>query len=233
LARAGKQVLLIDADTQSQAARTLGAPYATGELHRPGLGELVSGEAALEQVLISCRDGLWLLAGGRSLTGLKMLIARKEFGAEQTLAEALARLDDRFDYVILDTSPGWDALTVSVLFYASEVLTPVSLEVLTLQSLRDFTRSLAAIQKYHPLAHRYVLPTFYDRRVRKSGEILEQLRNHFPDQICLPIRYNVRLSEAPGFGQTIYEYAPGSPGAEDYQQLTERILLDGQSRLSA
>jgi chromosome partitioning protein len=68
-----------------------------------------------------------------------------------------------------------------------------------------------------------------DRRVRKSEEILNQLEAHYGEQLCDPIRYNVRLSEAPGYGQTIYEYAPRSPGAHDYQQLTERIARDGQS----
>ena len=117
-----------------------------------------------------------------------------------------------------------------MLFYASEVLSPVSLEVLTLQGLLDFSLNLLTIQKYHTsLALRYVLPTFLDRRVRKSEEILAQLESHFPEQVCTPIRYNVRLSEAPGYGQTIFEYAPHSPGAEDYRLLTERILADGRS----
>ena len=78
-----------------------------------------------------------------------MAISKKEFGGEQTLTEALALLEGKFDYVILDTAPGWDTLTVNVLFYAEEVLSPVSLEVLTLQGLMDFARNLNAIQKYH------------------------------------------------------------------------------------
>jgi len=118
-------------------------------------------------------------------------------------------------------------LSVNALFYADEVLSPVSLEVMTLQSLLDFTQSLAAIQRYHPeLALRYVLPTFLDRRVRKSDEILAQLAGHFGERVCAPIRYNVRLSEAPGYGLTIFEYAPHSPGADDYRALAERILRD-------
>jgi chromosome partitioning protein len=115
------------------------------------------------------------------------------------------------------------------MFYAQEILTPVSLEVLTLRGLLDFNHNLSTIQKYHPkLTLSYVLPTFMDRRVRKSEEILNQLRVHFGPQLCSPIRYNVRLSEAPGYGQTIYEYSPSSTGAEDYRKLTERIMLDGR-----
>ena len=160
-----------------------------------------------------------------------MLINRKEYAGEQTLAEALAPLDGEYDYVILDTPPGWDTLTINALFYADEVLAPVSLEVLTLQGLLDFSQNLSAIQRFHPsLELRYVLPTFFDRRVRKSLEIQELLKAHYEAQLCEPVRYNVRLSEAPGYGQTIYEYAPRSPGAEDYGKLTERIMQDGRTQ---
>jgi chromosome partitioning protein len=224
LALAGQRVLLIDVDTQGQAAKALGlAPPA-------GLAELTSGETGHDGAVVLARENLSLLAGGRGLASLKRLITRKDFGGEQTLAEALAPLDGRFDFVLLDTAPGWDALSVNALFYADEVLAPVSLEVMTLQSLLDFSGSLAAIGRYRPdLALRYVLPTFLDRRVRKSDEILAQLGSHFGTRVCAPIRYNVRLSEAPGYGQTIFEYAPHSPGADDYRALTERILNDGRA----
>jgi chromosome partitioning protein len=222
LAMAGQRVLLIDVDTQGQAGKALGLPKS------PGLTELITGETPPSQTLVLARERLWVLGGGKALAGLKRLIARKDFGGERTLAEGLSHLEDQFDYVILDTAPGWDVLTVNVLFYANEVLAPVSLEVLTLQGLLEFTQSLAAIQHYqNDLRLRYVLPTFMDRRVRKSQEILSQLAIHFDHQLCAPIRYNVRLSEAPGYQQTIFEYAPRSPGAQDYQKLTERILQDG------
>jgi chromosome partitioning protein len=221
LALSGERVLLIDVDTQGQAGKMLGCAPPIG------LAELVAGTAPPDQAVMLVRDRLWLLAGGKALAGLKMLITRKEFGAERTLSEALAQLDNQYDYVILDSAPGWDALSVNVLFYAREVLSPVSLEVLTLQGLSDFAQNLASIQRYHADLHlRYVLPTFYDRRVKKSEEIFMQLQAHYPAQVCSHVRYNVRLSEAPGYGQTIYEYAPASSGAQDYAALTERIKHD-------
>jgi chromosome partitioning protein len=218
LALAGQRVLLIDVDTQGQAGKMLGcSPPA-------GLAELAAGSASPDQAITPARDNLWLLGGGKALAGLKMLITRKEFGAERTLSEALVPLENQYDYVVLDSAPGWDALSVNVLFYACEVLSPVSLEVMTLQGLSDFAQNLASIQRYHSdLQLRYVVPTFFDRRVKKSEEILTQLQAYYPAQICAPIRYNVRLSEAPGYGQTIYEYAPASIGAEDYAALVERI----------
>jgi chromosome partitioning protein len=222
LARAGYSVLLIDTDTQGQAGRALGV------MPEIGLAELVSEEATPEEAIQEARERLYLLAGGRSLAGLKRLIDRKDFRAEMTLADGLEQLDSKYDYILLDTAPGWDSLTVNVLFYASEILAPVSMEVLTLTGLLYFQESIEAIQEYRPeLKIKYILPTFYDRRVKKSEEILAQLQAAYQDKLCKPIRYSVRLSEAPGYGQTIYEYDSRSPGAEDYQTLTERIVRDG------
>lgn len=224
LARAGYRVLLVDTDSQGQAGRMLGM--------RPeaGLAEFVSEEASPQEAIVQARERLWLLAGGSSLAGLKRMIARQDFGGERTLAGAMAQLDGHYDYIILDAAPGWDSLTVNVLFYAQEVLSPVSLEVMTLEGLTQFIQQVQAIQEfYQELELRYILPTFLDRRVKKSEEILRQLRAYFGQQLCQPIRYNVRLSEAPGLGKTIFEYAPKSAGAEDYQKLTERIARDGQA----
>lgn len=222
LARAGYRVLLIDTDTQGQASRALGVSS------EAGLAELLSGDASPAQAIQEARERLYLLAGGRSLAGLKRSIDRKDFGGENTLAEGLEMLDSSYDYAILDTAPGWDSLTVNVLFYADEILAPVSMEILTVSGLLYFQQSIEAIQKYKPqLEIRYVLPTFMDGRVKKSEEIMAQLQSVFHEKLCSPIRYSVRLSEAPGFGQTIYEYAPASSGVEDYQALVERISKDG------
>jgi len=222
LARTGYRVLLIDTDTQGQASRALGVAS------EAGLAELISGEASPAEAIQEVRERLYLLAGGRNLAGLKRTIDRKDFGGENTLSEGLEMLDSSYDFAILDTAPGWDSLTVNVLFYADEILAPVSMEILTVSGLLYFQQSIQAIQKYRPqLEIKYVLPTFMDGRVKKSEEILAQLQSVFHEKLCSPIRYSVRLSEAPGFGQTIYEYAPASSGVEDYQALVERISKDG------
>ena len=224
LAKMGYRVLLVDTDTQGQAGSMLGlAPAA-------GLAEFVSGDLPPQRAIQRARDRLWLLAGGDSLAGLKRVIAQQQYGGERTLARALASLDSQYDYVILDSAPGWDSLSINVLFYATEVLAPVSLEVMTLQGLVQFANRVEALQEFHPdIRLKYVLPTFLDRRVKKSEEILGQLQAYYGPELCQPIRYNVRLSEAPGLGRTIYEYDPTCPGAEDYQKLTERIARDATS----
>ena len=221
LARAGKRTLLIDTDDQGQDSFLLGVkpPH--------GLSEVLNDDFPIESAIFEARPNLWILSGGKSLAGTKRAIGRKEYGAEQTLSDALAPLEGKFDYVIIDTSPSWDSLTINSLFYATEVLTPVSLEVLTMNSLAEFVKSLESVKRFNKeLSHCYVLPTFLDGRVKKSTEILAQLKKHFPAQLCDPIKYNVRISECAGFGQTIFEYAPKSPGAKDYQKIVQRILND-------
>jgi chromosome partitioning protein len=225
LAMQGSRVLLVDTDTQGQCASFLGVkPEA-------GLAELVAGSVKPEEAAFQARENLWLLAGGRGLAGVKIQIARQELGGEKTLLEALEPLDGHYDYLLLDTAPGWDSLTIAALFCAKEVLAPVSLEVASVLGLLEFKKSLEAVEKYHKrLSLKYVLPTFMDGRVKKSEEILSQLKAHFGELLCDPIHYSVRLSEAPGYGQTAFEYAPDSPGAEDYQKLTRRIKKDARQK---
>ncbi len=224
LALAGKKVLLVDTDTQGQSSFSLGITP------KAGLTELVTGELTKAETIIEARENLWLLAGGKSLAGLKRLIDRKDFGGEMTLNEALTPIESDYDYVVVDTSPGWDPLTVNVLFYVRELLTPVSLEVMTLQGLSEFLKSIASIRKYRKeVTLKYILPTFHDKRIKQTRNILDKLEKIYADRMCKPIRYNVRLSEGPAYGKTIYEYAPGSNGAKDYRDLIRKV--DGNENL--
>lgn len=221
LAMAGKKVLLVDTDTQGQASYMLGVDP------KGGLTELVTNELEANEAIVEARDRLSLLAGGKSLAGLKRLISRKDFGGELTIKEALSPLEDRFDYMIFDSSPGWDVLTVNVLFCADEILVPVSLEVMTIQGLSEFLKNISAIKKHREgLEMKYVLPTFFDKRVKKSFTILKKLKDLYGQNLCTPIHNNVRVSEAPAYGKTVYEFAPGSPGADDYRNLIRKVVDD-------
>ncbi|NCC25347.1 MAG: chromosome partitioning protein ParA [Deltaproteobacteria bacterium] len=218
LALSGSKVLLVDTDTQGQVS------YMLGVKPKAGLTELVTQELPADDTIFKARDNLWLLSGGKSLAGIKRLIDRKDFGGEMTLAETLESLETEYDYIVIDTSPGWDPLTVNVLFYVEEVLVPVSLEVMSLQGLIQFLKSIASIRKYRKEVDlKYILPTFMDKRVKHPENILAKLKEVYGDYVCTPIRYNVRLSEAPAYGKTIYEFAPGSHGAEDYRDLIRKI----------
>lgn len=223
LALAGHTVLAVDTDTQGQVAEIFGCEP------EYGLAELIAEEVTPEDALYPARENLWILAGGRQLATTKQLISKQEFGGEQMLTRALDPYSGQFDFVLVDTSPGWDSLTINVLFYVHELVAPVALEVLAVRGLIHFENRIADIQSYRQgLEMRYVLPTFYDGRVKKSDEIMDQLKAYYQDRLCRPIRYNVRLSEAPGYGMSIFEYAPKSSGAKDYAALVERIRNDEQ-----
>lgn len=220
LALTGRRVLLIDTDTQAQAGKALGL--------RPehGLADLMLGHADFAAAAIEARPNLHLLAGGHRLAAVKQVIAEADMRQEETLSAAVQPYATYYDYVILDTSPGWDNLQINVLFFAQEILTPVNLEVLSLDGLIEFTHRIEDVRRYHNVALRYVLPTALDRRVKQTAEIMPQLAVHFGERVCEPIRYNVRLSEAPAHGQHIFEYDPQSNGAQDYLDLTRRIVAD-------
>jgi len=221
LALAGYRTLLVDCDTQGQVTKSLGVQ--AGE----GLAELVQGDAGLEDVQIEARENLFVIAGGGKLSGVKRMISRRDMRSELVLSEALEDLRG-YDFVLLDAAPSWDVLNVNSLFYVDEILIPVSMEVLALQGVGDFLGRVKEVQRYRDgLLIRGIIPTFYDGRVKKSAEILDQLERHFPDIVWPAVRYNSKLSEAPGFGQHIFEYAKRSHGAVDYDRLAKRLAEGG------
>jgi chromosome partitioning protein len=218
LALLGFRTLLVDCDTQGQVAKSLGVQ--AGE----GLGELLQGEAGLSDVQIEARENLYVITGGGSLSGAKRVISRRDMRSELVLSEALDGLDG-YDFVLLDTAPSWDVLNVNCLFYVEELLIPVSMEALALQGVGDLVGRVEQVQQYRQerTLQKSIIPTFYDGRVRKSAEILEQLERYFPGAVLPVVRYNVKLSEAPGFGQHIFEYSRRSNGAADYARLAKRL----------
>ncbi len=221
LAARGRRVLLVDTDVQAHCSDMLGV-----EPER-GLADLIAGWGAPERILVEARENLWLLAGGNELAALKMEIARREMASEAVLSEALEVFEGQFDYLIMDTAPGWDTLLVNALYASNSVLSPVSMEPMALSGLVRFEERLQVIQKYKPdLRLRWVVPTFVDGRVKKSAEILNQLREKYGYLVGPPIKYSVKASEAPAYGRTVFEHDPKGTAAQGYDQLTERILQD-------
>ncbi|MFO7753560.1 MAG: AAA family ATPase [Desulfobacteraceae bacterium] len=221
LALAGYKVLIVDTDTQGQVS------YLLGKKPKSGLTELLTAELEPQEILIKARENLWLLAGGKSLAGVKRIIDRKSFGAEWTLHEAMKPFEYQYDFIIIDTAPGWDQLSVNVFFYATEVLVPVALEFMPLQGLSEFLKSLGSIQRYRrDVELKYILPTFMDARIKGPQEIFAKLKQLYPEYICKPIRYSESLSEAPSFGKTIFEFAPGCNASADYRELARKVTLD-------
>ena len=229
LASRGKRVLLVDCDTQGQAAKFL------GEKPLFGLYEFITerqknGQAiSKNETLHPTRENLWLLDGGIRLVELKNWLGEQPRATRQTiLAQKLVPRQGALDYLIFDCAPGWDVLSVNILMAATEVLCPVALQGPALAGLKTFFRYLQSAQKLNlDLRLEYILPTMFDRRTRHSHEMFNQLKKHFSRQMCEPIHYNVRLSQAPASGRTIFEYSARAQGALDYENLVRRIMKNG------
>ena len=230
LASQGKRVLLVDCDTQSQAAKFLGVNPDYG-LYEFFIGQDESGNIIYKKdTLYPCRDNLWLLAGGIKLVELKHWLGEQPRSERQTaLARTLIPKEGNLDYMIFDCAPGWDVLSVNILMAVNEVMCPVALQGPSLEGLKTFFGYLMSAQRLnHDLQLKYILPTMFDQRTNHSFEILKQLRRLFRKQICDPIHYNVRLSEAPGRGKTIFEYRASAVSADDYKKLIWRVDNDGK-----
>ena len=231
LAKLGRKVLLVDCDTQSQAAKFLGVNPDYG-LYEFVIGQDSTGKQIYKKdTLYSCRDNLWLLAGGIKLVELKHWLGEQPRSERQTaLARTLIPKEGNLDYLIFDCAPGWDVLSVNILMAVNEVMCPVALQGPSLEGLKTFFGYLMSAQRLNlDLQLKYILPTMFDQRTNHSFVILKQLRRLFRKQICDPIHYNVRLSEAPVRGKTIFEYRSSAVSADDYRKLIWRVDSDGKN----
>jgi chromosome partitioning protein len=232
LSTLGHRVLLVDCDTQGQAAMFLGAKPTHG-LYEFITGRDKNGNPVIRQdALFPARKNLWLLAGGISLVELKHWLGEQPRETRQTaLAKSLVPKAGTLDFLVFDCAPGWDVLSVNILMAATEVICPVALQGPSMEGLKTFFTYLLSAQKLNPdLQLKYVLPTMFDRRTRQSFDIMKQLLKIFRRQLCDPIAYNVRLSEAPARGKTIFEYDARAVGAKGYKRLIRKIVDDGREK---
>lgn len=216
LALRGRRVLLVDADTQGQCAKALGV---TADVT---LNEVLLGEATMLEAVTRARDNLDLVASDHHLTRAALAVARREQDGHLALAEALAPVAGRYDTVVIDAAPGVDAIAVNVLGCADQVVAPVALAPAALAGVLDFVRHVERVARHNRnLTLSHILPTFLDQRTRTSTDTLQQLREHFGAKVCPAIRVNVELAEAFGWRRTIFEHAPRSRGAADYEAFIE------------
>ncbi len=218
LARRGKRVLLVDTDTQANLSIALG-------LNSPkhSLADVLSRKVEAKDCLIRARRNLHLLPSDIRLFNAQQRMVL-ELGREEIFQELFDNLDG-FDYQLLDCAPSVSLLTVNAVAYVEEVFIPVSMEMLALAGMRQFMSYLRTVSRMlgHGAEIRLIIPTFYDPRRRVSDRVLETLHKDFGTRVTHPIRVDTLLSEAPGAGRTIFEYARGSRGAEDYMKLTDLV----------
>jgi chromosome partitioning protein len=223
LAKRGHRVLIIDMDSQGNVGVCLGQGEGLNLFHV--MVEGLPPEAAIVQT----REGLDLLPSDNRLAKVEVHLAHVK-DAARTMKNRLREVQG-YDYVILDCGPSLSLLNQNALYFADHVLIPVACDYLSLVGVKQILRTLKSIQSTlnHPITVMGVLPTFYDVRNRISHEVIRTLDRYFKDKVLDPVRVNTRLKEAPSKQQSIFEYAPRSAGAEDY----ERLVTSIESRLEA
>lgn len=223
IARAGKRVLLLDNDSQASATDALGI---NGHANSGTYSLLVDGVSA-EELTIHVEPNLYMICASKSLSGADSWLAT-QFRREEVLNKRLNKVSG-YDFVILDTAPAFSLLNVNALAWAQEVWLPVNMEYMALQGVKQVLENLKIMREEldHDVSINYVIPTFVDSRNSKTAAVLEALRESFGPKVTHGIRTSVRLSEAPSYHQSIFDYAPRSTGAEDFSTLTRRILENG------
>lgn len=224
LASMDKRVLLVDLDPQGNATSHLG--YRREELRYSVYDVLINRVPVREVTLHTTRLHLDLLPAINALAGAEVemvgMLAR-----EQLLQRALARVDERYDYILIDPPPSLGLLTVNGLTAADGVVVPVQAEYLALEGLSQLLKTLALVTEELNADLEIVglLVTMYDARTNLATDVANELRRHFPDKVFdTHIPRNVRLSEAPSHGSTIFELDPRSSGAEAYVALAREVV---------
>jgi chromosome partitioning protein len=216
LALKGARVLLVDVDPQGSLSISFGLDKPKRNLYHA----LVEGRR-MEECMVTARPGLDLVAADESLLIAQQDLARRSDWS-RSIELALRTVVRNYDFVFLDCSASLTVLNASALSCASDILVPTALEHLALQGLEQLCRTITRI-KGTMGSVRMILPTMFDARQRQAHELLAQLKERFGPLVAEPIRANVRLSEAPAHGKTIYEFDPRSRAAAEYAALVERL----------
>lgn len=218
LARGGSRVLGLDLDPQGHFAASLGV-----EGLDPGLDDLFFAGAGLQERAQQARERLLLVPPGPRLPEVEQMSGGRERG--WILSNAVEQLDAELDYIIIDCPPSSGLLAINALLATDDVIMPVSCDYLALEGLAGLMRTLMRVEQGLNISRsKYVLITRFNGQRRLPREVRGKLEEYFPGQVLrTSIRDNVALAEAPGFGQTVFEYRAESNGAKDYAAVTEDI----------
>ncbi len=225
LAEAGKRVLLVDADPQSNATSSLGIDKHA--LTRSLYDVLVRPELASSLITLTRCVGLDILPSSPAMAGAQVeMVEMAE--REMRLRWVIEPLRERYDFVFIDTPPSLGLLTVNALVAADGVIIPVQCEYLPLEGLTQLLHTIQLVrQTLNPdLVVRGLVLTMYDSRTNLARQVVAEVRQHFAEMaLDSIIPRNVRLSEAPSYGEPITSYAPKSSGGQAYAALCQEFLM--------
>ncbi len=228
MAMAGKRVLLVDIDPQGNA--TSGVGVDKGSVERCMYAVLIEGER-IDRIVAKTRvDGLWVAPATIELAGAEIELV-STMSREFKLKRALEGVADAYDYILIDSPPSLGLLTINGLSASNTVIVPIQCEYYALEGLSQLVSTIAMVQEHlNPgLEWEGVVLTMYDSRTNLSQQVMEDVQNYFQNQIKVYdalIPRNVRLSEAPSFGEPIPLYDDRSKGAAAYRQLAQEVMGD-------
>lgn len=219
-----KKVLLIDADPQANASSGLGIDV---EAIEAGTYQLLEHSSTPDEVTIECTaPNVWVIPAHIDLVAIEIELVDKE-NREYMLKQALESIKEDYDYIIIDCAPSLGLLTLNALTAADSVVIPIQCEYFALEGLGKLLNTIKSVQKIHnpSLDIEGLLLTMYDSRLRLSNQVVEEVQKHFNDMVFSTIiQRNVKLSEAPSYGESIINYDATSKGATNYLHLAEEII---------
>jgi chromosome partitioning protein len=219
-----KKVLLIDADPQANASSGLGIDVNSIEI---GSYQLLEHAASAEECIIKTSSpNVDIIPAHIDLVAIEIELVDKE-QREYMLKQAITHLKSAYDYILIDCAPSLGLLTLNALTTADAVVIPIQCEYFALEGLGKLLNTIKSVQKIHnpELDIEGLLLTMYDSRLRLSNQVVEEVQKHFSDMVFKTIiQRNVRLGEAPSFGESIINYDVSSKGAENYLSLAKEII---------
>lgn len=220
----GKTVLMVDVDPQGNATSGLGVNKKDITVSSY---DLMIGRLSASQAVISTEfERLDLIPANINLAGAEIELVEME-GRLTALKQAVVGIKPQYDFILIDCPPSLGLITLNALSLCDTVLIPIQCEYYALEGLSQLIATLRQVkQKYNDTIEiEGVLVTMYDARLNLTTQVLEEVKRFFPQQIYhTTIPRNVRLSEAPSFGQPIYYYDRGSRGAKAYLDLAKEII---------
>lgn len=219
-----KKVLLIDADPQANATSGIGIDVETVDIGTYQL--LEHSNSAKEAIIKTETPNLDIIPAHIDLVAIEIELVDKD-AREYMLKKALTDIKNDYDYILIDCAPSLGLLTLNALTAADAVIIPIQCEYFALEGLGKLLNTIKSVQKIHnqELDIEGLLLTMYDSRLRLSNQVVEEVQKHFNNMVFQTIiQRNVRLSEAPSYGESIINYDASSKGASNYLSLAKEII---------